>query len=227
MPEESSSRDVVTMENETEALNGNWWERLPPPNAEIACMNLEKIRNTRMWILFLQFSQLEMKDKKAKFNPYKAGMQEVADFLQLMQLTGSWPDERHPETCLASLSACLPDLSLPSLAELMFSHPPTLVTTDVKLSTKLKPVSPYDSTFSSFAEFCEKLLEDVDPFLAKPVLVREFLVSRFGGKEMRLEEFQPQSYYRSALSSDQPTCSTQTTWTGFSLSLTGILSTHG
>ena len=180
-----------------------------------------------MWILFLQFSQLEMKDKKAKFNPYKAGMQEVADFLQLMQLTGSWSDERHPETCLASLSACLPDLSLPCLAELMSSHPPTLVSKDAKLSTKLKPFSPYDSTWSSFAEFCEKLLEDVDPFLAKPVLVREFLVSRFGGKEMRLEEFQPQSYYRSALSSDQPTCSTQTTWTGFSLSWTGILSTPG
>ena len=162
MPEESSSRDVVTMENETEDLNGNWWERLPPPNMEIACMNLEKIKNTRMWILFLQFSQLEMKDKKAKFNPYKAGMQEVADFLQLMQLTGSWPDDRHPETCLASLSACLPDLSLPCLAELLSSHPPTLVSRDAKLSTKLKPFSPYDSTWSSFAEFCEKLLEDVD-----------------------------------------------------------------
>jgi len=199
--EDLSSRDVVRMENETEDLNVNWWERLPPPEMENACINLEKIRNTRMWILFLQFSHLEMKDKKAKFNPYKAGKQEVADFLQLLQLTGSWPDDRHPETCLASLSACLPDLSLPvpCLPELMSSHPPTLATTDIKLSTKLRPVSPYDSTWSSFAKFCENLAEDVDPFLAKPVLVREFLVSKFGGKEMRLEEFQPQSYPRSVL----------------------------
>lgn len=202
LPADFNGNDV-----DNEDKNIFWWEDLTPVKVDISYSN-QWSRRSRTWIVFLQFSQLEVKDKKAKFNPYKAGKQEVADFLQYLQLTTSWPDSDHPDTCLASLAACLPDLSLPlTVMELLSTQHPTLALAraDMKknylkhvgkwVEGKLLPISPYDSTWSNFCKFSEKS-SDVDPFLAEPILVQNFLVSKFLGKEVRLEEVQTKDYFR-------------------------------
>ena len=94
-----SSKSLKDSEEMTGDLNGNdidiedkniiWWEDLAPVNLDIPYSDQlsRRSRTLRTWIVFLQFSQLEVKDKKAKFNPYKAGKQDVADFLRGVKLT--------------------------------------------------------------------------------------------------------------------------------------------
>ena len=153
------------------------------------------MRNIKQWIIFLQFSQLEIKERKAKFNPYKAGKQEVAEFLHFLELSDSWQDGLHPDTCLISICVNLPGLSVGCVVQLMSSNPPTLTIKDVRFK-KFSLNSPFDSSWTSFIKFCQKFGDDIDPFRAKPELVKDFLTSKFQGKEMRLEEVQPQPYSR-------------------------------
>merc|ERR1719318_1480155 len=154
-----------------------------------------KMRNMGQWIIFLQFSQMEIKGRKHKCNPYKAGKQEVAEFLHFQELSDSWQDGVHPDTCLASISAHLPGLRVDTVEQLMSTNPPTITMKDVRIFLKLKklsPHSPFDSTWKSFVEYCRKFGNNNDPFKAKPELVKDFLMSKFQGKEMRLEEVEPQ-----------------------------------
>jgi hypothetical protein len=152
------------------------------------------MRNMRQWIIFLQFSQLEIKDRKAKFHPYKADKQEVAEFLHFLELSESWQDDLHLDTCLSTICANLPGLSVGSVVQLMSSNPPTLTIKDVRFK-KIPTSSPFDSTWKSFVKFCQKL-GDIVPIRAKPELVKDFLTLKFQGKEMRVEEVQPQTCSR-------------------------------
>jgi hypothetical protein len=81
-----------------------------------------------------------------------ANKQEVAEFLQFLQLTNSWKEGNLPGSCLASLAAHLPDVAVTSVVELMSSHNTTLA---LKMSEKLLPVLPFDSTWSNFARSSE------------------------------------------------------------------------
>jgi len=171
---------------EPDGINENWWEMIVPNE-----MNVDTSGESgdEIWILFLQYSQLEIKTKKAKFNPYKAEKQEVADFLNFVHIKQLWPEYSHPDQCLATLSVYLPGLDLPSsVSDLMNHHPPSQVKNIWYFKTPSR-ISPYNSTWSNFCQYCEKIGQN--PFLAEPEVVRRFLISKFQGKEMRLEEVLP------------------------------------
>jgi len=171
---------------EPEGVNENWWEMIVPNEMDV---DISDEKRDEMWILFLQYSQIEIKAKKAKFNPYKAKKQEVADFLNFVHTKQLWPEFSHPDQCLATFLVYLPELALPSsVSDLMIHHKPSEVKNIWYFKTP-SPISPYNSTWSNFCQYCGKIGQN--PFLAEPEIVGRFLISRFQGIEMRLEEVLP------------------------------------
>merc|ERR1719312_554190 len=157
MAEDLNEGDESVMEYEE--VTTNWWEKMAPSQVDVAMGADQReidVKN-QIWILFLQYSQLECNrvPRKKKFNPYKPSTQEVADFLNFLQVKQLWPDHSHPDQCLSTLSAYLPGLALPSsVFDLMTQHQPSEGVENLAIK-KLSTLSPYNSTWSNFSQYCE------------------------------------------------------------------------
>jgi len=199
---------LVMEEIELDDDDDEWWSKLGPDELRRQEDLVNPVnRRTEQWLAFLQFSQAKTRHgkgfvpKKVNFNPYQATLQEVAEFFQLQQLTKCWNENNRPADCLVSLATYLPELAMKSVPELMQGNQPTLKLEDFKFSGKLKPFSPFGATWSSFEKFIKKLgvKNQMDPFLATPAMVREFLNSKFQGDEKRVIG-QKESLFRPAYS---------------------------
>ena len=194
---------------DSEPLPDNWWLSLEVEDLSgLSDMDEDIVRKGRIirhWFLFLNFSQF---GKTSKFNPYKASMQEVAQFFYFMKLKDLFSEINRPGNILASLSIYLPELAETSVVELLNSNPlkysvryfKGIIIKGVKHLTVT--ASPYDSTWSAFVKFCKELGEksfiQVDPFLAKPELILDFLIPKFVTRKMRVAEALSKPFFRPA-----------------------------
>ena len=130
------------------------------------------------WTDFILFSTLIIPNVKDKFNPYKASIQDVKMFLSLYEQLHHW-DWMTRRDYVETLSVYLSGLCVEDLF--------TVVVEKVDIES-LPKTAPHKVTWSKFVEFCSKYSSKtehiVNPFLAKPDLVRDFLISKLKGKEL-------------------------------------------
>merc|ERR1719233_1655284 len=137
---------------------------------------------TARWTDFILYSTLIIADVKNKFNPYLADTQDAVNFLSCYRRRYSW-DYQTLAAYRETLVKSVPGLHMEDMERMVVDE--NTVMKIVKSTVMRRSFAPYKVTWTKFLEFCYKKDFDMNPFFANPEFVRDFLISKFKGRELR------------------------------------------
>jgi len=137
---------------------------------------------TGRWADFILYSTLIIADVKNKFNPYLADAQDAVNFLSCYRRCFSW-DYQTLTAYKETLVKSVPGLLREDMERTIVDE--NTIKRIVRSTVMKRSFAPFKVTWTKFLEFCFKKDLDFNPFLANPEFVRDFLISKFKGPELR------------------------------------------
>jgi len=137
---------------------------------------------TARWTDFILYSTLVIADVKNKFNPYLADAQDAVNFLSCYRRRYFW-DYQTLAAYMKTLAKSVPGLHMEDMQTMVVDE--NTIKRIVRSPIMKRSFAPYKVTWTKFLEFCYKKDFDMNPFFANPEFVRDFLISKFKGRELR------------------------------------------